>query len=57
MLCMAPEGTCGDGKCLLKFRTGGFLSGRPVLPVCLKYSKKNFNPAWGIINEPMSFVS
>ncbi|GLC36238.1 hypothetical protein PLESTB_001365200 [Pleodorina starrii] len=46
MVCMAPEGTCGDGRGLLEFRTGAFVLGRPVLPVCLKYAIKEHNPAW-----------
>ncbi|GIL63125.1 hypothetical protein Vafri_17254 [Volvox africanus] len=46
MVCMAPEGTCSDGRGLLEFRTGAFVLGRPVLPVCLKYSIKEHNPAW-----------
>ncbi|EFJ51694.1 hypothetical protein VOLCADRAFT_73089 [Volvox carteri f. nagariensis] len=46
MLCMAPEGTCSDGRGLLEFRTGAFVLGRPVLPVCLKYTINGHNPAW-----------
>ncbi|GMH35663.1 hypothetical protein BSKO_03531 [Bryopsis sp. KO-2023] len=56
MICLAPEGTCGNGKCLLKFRTGGFVPGKPVLPVCIKYRHQHLNPAWTIINEPMHFL-
>lgn len=46
LVCMAPEGTCSDGRGLLEFRTGAFVLGRPVLPVCLKYAIKDHNPAW-----------
>ena len=46
-VCIAPEGTCGDGRGLLEFRTGAFVLGRPVLPVCLKYGQGDHNPAWG----------
>ena len=46
LLCMAAEGTCGDGRGLLEFRTGAFVLGRPVLPVCVKYGATHHNPAW-----------
>lgn len=56
-LILAPEGTCGDGKCLLRFRTGAFVPGAPVLPILLKYENGNFNPAWGIVaDERIHFV-
>ncbi len=42
-----PEGTCTNGKQLIKFKVGGFLPGLPVQPVCIKYtgvdSEKNFD--------------
>lgn len=56
MLVMAPEGTTGDGRCILQFRTGAFVPGVPVLPVCLAYGKRCHNPAWTIVNEPWHFV-
>lgn len=46
MVCMAPEGTCSDGRGLLEFRTGAFVLARPVMPVCLKYKIGAHNPAW-----------
>lgn len=56
-LVLAPEGTCGDGKCLLRFRTGAFVPGEPVLPILLKYENRFFNPAWGIVaDERIHFV-
>ena len=56
-LILAPEGTCGDGKCLLRFRTGAFVPGAPVLPILLKYEGRRFNPAWGIVaDERIHFV-
>jgi len=56
-LILAPEGTCGDGKCLLRFRTGAFVPGAPVLPILLKYENRNFNPAWGIVaDERIHFI-
>jgi lysophosphatidylcholine acyltransferase/lyso-PAF acetyltransferase len=56
MLVMAPEGTTGNGRCILQFRTGAFVPGVPVLPVCLTYGKRCHNPAWTIVNEPFHFV-
>ena len=57
MLMMAPEGTCGDNRCILHFRTGAFVPGVPVLPVLLKYRFKHHNPSWIIINVGWEFVS
>ena len=56
MLFMAPEGTCGDGHCILLFRRGAFVPGVPVLPVLLKYDTSCHNPAWTLVNVPFSFV-
>lgn len=56
MLVMAPEGTCGDGRCILRFRTGAFVPGVPVLPICFRYNKRRINPAWTIINEGWHLV-
>ena len=50
-LCMAPEGTCSDGRCLLQFRRGAFIPGAPVLPVLLRYHWRRLNPAWTLVNE------
>jgi lysophosphatidylcholine acyltransferase/lyso-PAF acetyltransferase len=33
-----PEGTCTNGKQLIKFKAGGFLPGLPIQPVCIKYT-------------------
>jgi lysophosphatidylcholine acyltransferase / lyso-PAF acetyltransferase len=57
MLSIAPEGTCGDGRSVLRFRTGAFVAGVPVLPIVLWYRKKHLNPAWTIIYEYWHFVS
>ncbi|KAK9828960.1 hypothetical protein WJX72_003052 [[Myrmecia] bisecta] len=46
---VAPEGTTKHGNCLLRFSTGAFVSGAPVLPVLLKYRNKRFNMGWGIV--------
>lgn len=56
LLAMAPEGTCGDGRSILQFKTGAFVSGVPVLPVLLKYNLRWHNPAWTIIIEPWHFL-
>lgn len=56
MLVAAPEGTCGDGRSILHFRSGCFLPGAPVLPVLIQYEKRTHNPAWTIINEGWHFV-
>lgn len=57
MLCMAPEGTCSHGRCILQFFKGAFIPGVPVLPVLLSYDDSCHNPAWVIINEGWSWVS
>jgi len=45
-----PEGTTSNGKQLIRFHTGGFLSGLPVKPVILRYPHKHFSPAWESIS-------
>ena len=57
MLVMAPEGTCGDGRCILQFRRGCFLPGVPLLPILFTYGKTYHNPAWTVIYEAWHFVS
>ncbi|KXZ53015.1 hypothetical protein GPECTOR_8g383 [Gonium pectorale] len=47
LIAIAPEGTCGDGRGLLEYRTGAFVPGVPVLPLCIKYGIGSHNPAWG----------
>ena len=56
MLVMAPEGTCGDGRGILQFRSGCFLPGVPLLPILFVYGKRSHNPAWTIVNEGWHFV-
>ena len=34
LVMIAPEGTTKHGNVLLRFSTGAFVPGRPVLPVC-----------------------
>lgn len=45
---LAPEGTTKSKECLLKFRKGAFVPGKPVLPVLLKYPCRHFHVGWGI---------
>mmetsp|Transcript_6129 Transcript_6129/g.17582 ORF Transcript_6129/g.17582 Transcript_6129/m.17582 type:complete len:410 (+) Transcript_6129:361-1590(+) len=48
LLMIAPEGTTKNTNVLLRFSTGAFVPGRPVLPVLLKYRHRHFNAGWGI---------
>jgi lysophosphatidylcholine acyltransferase/lyso-PAF acetyltransferase len=48
LLMIAPEGTTKPRHCMLRFSTGAFVPGAPVLPVLLKYRHKRFNVGWGI---------
>lgn len=41
-----PEGTTTNGKSIITFRTGAFISGNPVKPVAIHYPPGNFSPAW-----------
>jgi len=40
LLAVSPEATTKPSHCLLKFKSGAFVSGRPVLPLCLDYRRK-----------------
>ena len=33
---------------MVKFQTGAFALGCPVLPILLRYPYKHFNPAWNL---------
>lgn len=41
-----PEGTTTNGDHLLKFRTGAFIAGTPVVPVLIRYSYRWFSPCY-----------
>jgi lysophosphatidylcholine acyltransferase/lyso-PAF acetyltransferase len=56
IVAMAPEGTCSNGRCLLKFKTGAFVSGRPVCPILFKYTSRTLNPSWTNRNMVWHFV-
>lgn len=49
MLSVAPEGTLSHGRCVLKFKTGAFVAGCPVVPFVLRYKLVPHNPAWTVI--------
>lgn len=40
LLAVSPEGTTKPEHCLLRFKSGAFVSGRPVLPICLDYRRR-----------------
>mmetsp|Transcript_17337 Transcript_17337/g.29646 ORF Transcript_17337/g.29646 Transcript_17337/m.29646 type:complete len:348 (+) Transcript_17337:126-1169(+) len=56
LLVLAPEGTCSHGRCLLQFRTGAFVLGRPILPILFSYKHNHNNPAWTNLNELWQYV-
>lgn len=41
-----PEGTTTNGEHLLKFRTGAFVAGTPIVPVLIRYSYHWFSPSY-----------
>lgn len=43
LLAVSPEGTTKAEHCLLRFKSGAFVSGRPVLPLCLDYRRRRSN--------------
>lgn len=45
VLCF-PEGTCTTGDALLRFKSGAFVAGVPVLPVALRYTAGNLTVGW-----------
>lgn len=49
MLSVAPEGTLSHGRCLVKFKSGAFVAGVPVIPILLRYRLTPHNPAWTLI--------
>lgn len=52
-LMIAPEATTKTGECMLKFRRGAFVPGRPVVPVLLQYHARHFHPGWGVTVTPL----
>ncbi|KAI0562093.1 Acyltransferase [Gracilaria domingensis] len=45
-----PEGTTTNGRYLLPFKTGAFVSGLPVAPVLFRYEYKWFSPTYESIH-------
>lgn len=41
-----PEGTTTNGDYLIKFRTGAFIIGTPIVPVLIRYSYRWFSPSY-----------
>ena len=54
-LLLFPEGTTTNGKYLLPFKSGAFLTGAPVQPVLLRYRWRRFSPAWETISAARHF--
>ena len=54
-LLLFPEGTTTNGKYLLPFKSGAFLTGAPVQPVILRYRWRRFSPAWETITAARHF--
>lgn len=65
-LCVYPEGTTTNGRYILRFRTGAFVAGMPVLPVVIRYPYTRFSPTYdtirwwkflvGLLMEPLNRV-
>jgi len=41
-----PEGTCTNGKQIIRFHGGAFKNGQAVQPLVIRYPYKNFNMSW-----------
>ena len=54
-LLLFPEGTTTNGRYLLPFKSGAFLTGAPVQPVLLRYRWRRFSPAWETISAARHF--
>lgn len=50
LLALAPEATTKPKECLLKFRKGAFVPGKPVSPILFRYPCRHFHPGWGSVN-------
>ncbi|CAM9419668.1 unnamed protein product [Phaeothamnion confervicola] len=49
-LVIFPEGTTTNGTAMVRFRTGVFRAGMPVLPVAVVLPWRHFNPSWETIS-------
>ena len=45
-LLVFPEGTTSSGRAVLRFKTGAFVAGEPVLPVAIKFKAGPLNGGW-----------
>lgn len=52
-LAVAAEATTKPGRGLLRYRTGAFVGGAPVLPIVLDYRVERgcVNPGWGLVQS------
>eukprot|EP00871_Galdieria_phlegrea_P001000 jgi/Galph1/1900/GphlegSOOS_G555.1 len=54
-LLIFPEATTTNGHFLIKFHTGVFLAGLPVIPVAIKYHYRRFSPTYETIRS-LSYI-
>lgn len=38
-----PQGTCSNQRSIVRFKSGAFIPGRPVQPVCIRYPSLKFD--------------
>ena len=48
LLSISPEGATHNGKHLLKFRTGAFITSQPIQPIIIKYPNKYVNSTFSV---------
>eukprot|EP00238_Polyblepharides_amylifera_P006509 CAMPEP_0196587124 /NCGR_PEP_ID=MMETSP1081-20130531/56519_1 /TAXON_ID=36882 /ORGANISM="Pyramimonas amylifera, Strain CCMP720" /LENGTH=354 /DNA_ID=CAMNT_0041909223 /DNA_START=144 /DNA_END=1208 /DNA_ORIENTATION=- len=53
---MAPEATCSTGRQLLKFKTGAFVTGQPILPIVLRYPHRNLCASYNMCYFPFRLL-
>jgi 1-acyl-sn-glycerol-3-phosphate acyltransferase len=61
-LLIFPEGTTSSGNAVLRFKTGAFVAGQPVLPVAIRFKAGSLNGGWAWRARPthapwLSFLS
>ena len=56
-IAICPEGTCGNGSALMRFKAGAFAPGLPVQPMLVKYSSSSrFNTTNWVSEGPPFWV-
>jgi len=55
-LMIFPEGTTSNRQALMSFKSGGFLHGKPVQPVLIKYHLKHDTVSW-TWDQPHGFIA